>query len=102
MKKLWLFTDTHLYLRDPMPERAPHDDQKTLLESGPILDAALAQFLAEPDCDTLLIPGDLTCDGHAHEHRALVAKLRRVQAAGKRVIVVTATHDYGNALPGDV
>lgn len=101
MLKIWLFTDTHLYRRDPMPEKSPHDDQKTLLESGPILDAALADFMAQPDCDILLIAGDITCNGHAEEHRALLEKLRRVQQAGKRVILITATHDYGLSGIGD-
>jgi len=102
MLKLWLFTDTHLYCRDAAPEKELHDDQKTLLESGPILDAALADFLAAPGCDILLIAGDLTCNGHADEHRALIEKLRRVQAAGKRVILITATHDYGQTHISDV
>ncbi|MCL1952929.1 MAG: metallophosphoesterase [Oscillospiraceae bacterium] len=100
--KLWLFTDTHLFRREPQPEVEPHCDQKTLLESGPILDAALSDFLAAPDCDILLIAGDVTCNGHADEHRALIEKLRRVQQAGKRIILITATHDYGLAKPGDV
>jgi len=101
MLKLWLFTDTHLYCRESPPEKEPDHDQKTLLESGPILDAALRDFLAAPDCDILLIAGDITCNGHADEHRALIPKLRRVQAAGKRVILITATHDYGQTKPGD-
>ncbi|MDR2688088.1 MAG: metallophosphoesterase [Oscillospiraceae bacterium] len=106
MLKLWLFTDTHLFRREPMPAKDPHDDQKTQLESGPILDAALADFLAEPDCDILLIAGDLTCNGHAEEHRALIEKLRRVQneqarGVSKRVILITATHDYGLTHIGD-
>jgi len=97
MLKLWLFTDTHLYCREAEPEKEPGADQKTLLESGPILDAALADFLAQPDCGILLIAGDITCNGHADEHRALIEKLRGVQQAGKRVILITATHDYGLA-----
>ena len=107
MLKLWLFTDTHLYRREPQPQKEPGYDQKTLLESGPLLDAALADFLAAPDCDILLIAGDVTCNGHADEHRALIEKLRRVQATAqalgrsKRVILITATHDYGLAKPGD-
>ena len=105
MLKLWLVADTHLYAREPMPDQPPHDDQKTLLESGPILDAVLEDFLAEPDCDILLMAGDLTCDGDVAEHRALIPKLRRVQAQsqalglGKRVILITATHDYDPGRP---
>ena len=100
MIKLWLFTDTHLFLRAPMPENHPNGGQKTMLESAAMLDAALAEFLAEPDCGILLIAGDLTCDGYAGEHRALIEKLRKVQSRGKRVILITATHDYGLDPPG--
>ncbi|MDR2647099.1 MAG: metallophosphoesterase [Oscillospiraceae bacterium] len=95
MLKFWQFTDTHFFHRDPMPDDPPHSDQKAILESGEILDMALRQFIEAPDCDILLISGDLTCNGHAHEHRALIEKLRAVQKTGKRVYVITATHDYG-------
>jgi len=102
MLKLWLFADTHLYCRTAKFAEELKDDEKQRLESGPILDAALADFLAAPDCDILLIAGDVTCNGHADEHRALIDKLRRVQAAGKRIILITATHDYGHTKIGDV
>ena len=78
-----------------MPVKEPHQDQMPQLASGAILDAALADFLAAPDCDILLIAGDVTCNGHADEHRALIEKLRAVQTTGKRVILITATHDFG-------
>jgi len=84
--KLWQFTDTHLYARDGEPQGH---------HSRAILDAGLEAFLNEPDCGILLISGDLTQNGHADEHRALIPRLRRVQDAGKRVYVITATHDYG-------
>lgn len=97
MLKLWLFTDTHFYTRNPMPAEPPESGQKCVLESAAILDAALAEFLAEPDCDTLLLAGDLTCDGWADEHRGLLERLHKVRAAGKRIIAITATHDYDQA-----
>ena len=84
--KLWQFTDTHLYARNGQPQ--DH-------YSCAILDAGLEAFLNEPNCGILLISGDLTQNGHADEHRALIPRLRRVQEAGKRVYVITATHDYG-------
>ncbi len=97
MLKLWQFTDTHFYQRDPMPAELPRSGQKCMAESPAILDAALAEFLAEPDCDILLLSGDLTCDGHADEHRGLLERLHKVQAAGKRILAITATHDYDQA-----
>ncbi|MDR0532215.1 MAG: metallophosphoesterase [Oscillospiraceae bacterium] len=83
--KFWQFTDTHLYARQGKPEHF----------SAAILDKCIDLFLAEPDCDILLISGDLTCNGHADEHRALLPRLRRIKEAGKRVYVISATHDYG-------
>ena len=101
MLKLWHFTDTHLYTRDPMPPQTPHVDQKTLVESVSIIDQGLAMFLAEPNCDIMLLSGDITCNGHADEHKALIPRLRKVQESGKRIFVITATHDYGLANPTD-
>ncbi|MDR3345072.1 MAG: metallophosphoesterase [Oscillospiraceae bacterium] len=88
-----LITDTHYYNADALGLAAEHQ-QKTLNESGAILDAALDTFLARDGCDVLLIAGDITCNGERESHEELVRKLRRVQAAGKRVLLITSTHDY--------
>ena len=93
--KLWHFTDLHLFAREPMPAEEPYYDQITMRFSCEIIDQGLAMFLAEPNCDILLLSGDITCNGHAQEHKALIPRLRRVQQAGKRVLVVTGTHEYG-------
>ena len=94
MRKLWQFTDLHLYVRDDPAALERKPNQTALAQSSDIIDACLAAFLAEPGCDTLLLTGDLTQTGHDDEHRAMREKLRRVQAAGKRVIAITASHDY--------
>jgi hypothetical protein len=99
MQKLWQFTDLHLYVRDNPAELDLKPNQTALAQSNDIIDACLAAFLAEPGCDTLLLTGDLTQTGHGDEHRALREKLRRVQAAGKRVIAITASHDYHTGGP---
>ena len=93
MLKLWHFTDPHLHLRENPEELDTRPNVTALLHSEAILDACLAAFLAEPDCDTLLISGDLTQHGHPLELLEMLRKLRDVQAAGKRVIVITASHD---------
>ena len=92
--KLWQFTDLHLYVRENPAELNTSPNQTALAQSEEIIDACLAAFLAEPGCDTLLLTGDLTQTGHPDEHRAMLEKLRRVQAKGKRVIAITASHDY--------
>jgi len=92
--KLWQFTDLHLHVRENAEELDPDPNQTALAQSNEIIDACLAAFLAEPGCDILLLTGDLTQTGHDDEHRAMVEKLRAVQKAGKRVIAITASHDY--------
>jgi len=103
--KLWQFTDLHLHLRDDPAALDTRPNQTALLQSNDIVDACLAAFLAEPGCDTLLISGDLTQHGHPAELRGIVRKLEAVQSAGKRVIVITASHDLktgGTAYAGEL
>ena len=92
--KLWQFTDLHLHVRENPEELDKRPNHTALPQSEAIIDACLAAFLAEPDCDTLLLSGDLTQSGHPLEHQMMAEKLRQVQAAGKRVIAITASHDY--------
>jgi len=93
MLKLWQFTDLHLHVRENPGELDTKPNVTAVLQSNDIIDASLAAFLAEPDCDTLLISGDLTQHGHPLELQKILEKLRAVQAAGKRVIAITASHD---------
>jgi len=92
--KLWQFTDLHLCVRENPAELRFDPGQTALAQSNDIIDACLAAFLAEPDCDTLLLSGDLTQSGHPDEHREMVRKLQEVQNTGKRVIAITASHDH--------
>jgi len=91
--KLWHFTDPHLHLREHPEELDARPNVTALMQSEAILDASLAAFLDEPGCDILLISGDLTQHGYPLELREMLRKLRMVQAAGKRVVVITASHD---------
>ena len=93
MLKLWHFTDLHLHVRANPGELDTKPNVTAVLQSNDIIDACLAAFLAESDCDTLLIGGDLTQHGHPLELQGILEKLRAVQSANKRVIVITASHD---------
>lgn len=73
-------------------------DQKCLMESGAIIDAAFEQ-IANSDCDAVLIAGDLSNDGEKVSHAEMREKIARLQEK-KPVYVVYATHDWccdGNA-----
>jgi len=94
MLKFYLMTDTHFY---STAHHGLSDDigQITRNESGAIIDAAFEAFIAQDETDILLLCGDVTCNGRACEHEGFIEKLRRVKAAGKRVYMIPATHDYG-------
>ncbi|MCL2023170.1 MAG: metallophosphoesterase [Oscillospiraceae bacterium] len=88
-----LITDTHYYNPDALGRRLD-GQQKTLNDSGAIIDAAIDKFIAMPDCDVMLVGGDLTSNGDRESHDELVKKFRRINEAGKRLVLITSTHDY--------
>lgn len=95
----YVLTDTHYFSPSLMtPGKAFDDrqagDQVLLLESGPIIDAAFAKIAADHTADTVLIHGDLINNGEEVNHIVLREKLETLRAAGKRVFLTTATHDF--------
>ncbi len=56
--------------------------------------AVLKELAAQTEIDTVLITGDLTDDGDEPSHREFAEMLRGLKAAGKKVYVLTATHDF--------
>ena len=54
----------------------------------------LEDLKARTDLDVILITGDLTDAGDFDSHREFAALLRDLQDSGKRVYVLTATHDF--------
>ena len=102
MKKptFYQITDLHLYAADEIGSYGRYYDikaqmdQKCMQESAAIVDAAFAEMAADKETDVILISGDLTFDGEKASHDLLLKKLQTLKDAGKRVYVITATHDY--------
>lgn len=94
MLKFYLVTDTHLWSveRLGMQNRI---DQQCVNESGAIIDAAFEKLAQKTDSDIILIAGDLTNNGEGVNHEEMLKKLYSLKERGKRVYVITATHDYG-------
>ncbi|MGN0533050.1 MAG: metallophosphoesterase family protein [Eubacterium sp.] len=97
--KLYQITDLHFY-----PARAMNAcgekwvyrttyDQKCIAESEAILDAAIDLLLEDKETEIIFVTGDNVCDGEKIGHLELQKKLRRLTSAGKRVFVITGTHD---------
>lgn len=72
------------------------NDRKMLKESPALLDAFTAEALREHP-QYVLLTGDLTKDGERVSHEYLIEKcLKKLQAAGIRVLVIPGNHDVNN------
>ncbi|MDR1733473.1 MAG: metallophosphoesterase [Oscillospiraceae bacterium] len=93
---LWQYTDLHLWYRaDGTPP--PAADQLDYPHCKELIAAGLKRFAETPEVNALLLTGDLTEGGYPEEHDCMLEMLRRTQnavaAQGKRIIVLTASHD---------
>ena len=95
----YFITDLHHYSRElgtegKAFERISGKDEKCLSDTGDIIDAYFDMLIADKDTEIILVGGDVSYDGAMESHRELVPRFRRLKDAGKRVFVITATHDY--------
>lgn len=75
-------------------EAANAKSQKLLADCPEVLEAAFRQIAKDDRSDIVLVSGDTTNNGETESHRECIALLNTLKAAGKRVYVITATHDY--------
>lgn len=97
--KFYQITDLHYYpaklLKAQGKEwinRAMYD-QKCIAESEAILDATIQMLLDDKEIGIVLITGDNVCDGERVGHISLAEKLHKLTEAGKKVYIITGTHD---------
>lgn len=88
--KFAVLSDTHYISREMLTGEG---DEDALLRHKVNL-AALEALGAQREIDTVLITGDLTDDGDELSHSEFAALLKKLQNTGKRVYVLTATHDF--------
>lgn len=100
MFRFYLITDTHLWATSRLGENN-RLDQQCVTESEAIIDSAFDILGSKSDSDVILIAGDLTNSGENVNHEEMLKKLYTLKEKGKRVYVVTATHDYGLELLDD-
>lgn len=93
-------TDLHYYATDDIGSCGKlfdfkcATDQKCMAESGAIIDATFDKLIADKDTRIVVITGDNTFDGEVPSHKSLARKIDRLKAAGKKVYVTFATHDF--------
>ncbi len=97
--KITVITDTHYYspqtgTSGKAYENALMRSQKLLGGSRELLEAAFDMIARDKSSDIVLIAGDVTNDGEAAAHAEFREMLRELEKKGKKVYVITATHDY--------
>lgn len=95
----YLITDLHHYahslgITGELYEKKDHREQLCLAETGAIIDAYINKILEDKQTNIVLVAGDVSNNGAMASHLDLIPKLRRLTNAGKRVFLITATHDY--------
>ena len=95
----YLLTDTHFVSKESWVEGQPitmreRGDQIVLKLSTEILDSFVEKILQDDTIDIVLFTGDNVNSGDMASHADFRARLERLTAAGKKVYVICATHDY--------
>lgn len=99
-----VLTDTHYYSKENGTSGKAYDianakSQKLLAESAEVLSAAFDQIAENPKSNIILICGDVTNNGELNAHAEFIEMLRSLKNRGKKVYVITATHDFkGNCV----
>ena len=88
--KFAVLSDTH-YISEAL---LYGDDRQESILMRQINRTAIRELKERQDLDVVLITGDLTDAGDVDSHREFAALLSDLKASGKRVYVLTATHDF--------
>lgn len=96
---LTVLTDTHYYSKENGTSGSAYDSansksQMLLAESAEVLESAFKQIVSDNKSDIVLISGDVTHNGELNSHKEFIEMLRSLKSKGKRVYVITATHDF--------
>lgn len=97
--KFYLVTDTHYFEPSLGAEGKAYEEymmreQYFMAESSRIVKTVFDKIAQDKEIDTLIIPGDLSKNGEIESHKSFIKELNALKAAGKRIFVITAGHDY--------
>jgi len=96
----YLLTDSHYVSKRNWVEGSKpftfreRSDQIALKATPEILDTFLDKVIADTETDTVLFTGDNVNNCDMNSHYEFRERLERLVAAGKKVYVIYATHDY--------
>ena len=94
-----VLSDTHLYpvksgTSGKAYDTASAKSQILLAESGDVLRAAFDKIAKDTQSDIVLVSGDITSNGELTAHEEIIEMFNELKSKGKRVYIITATHDF--------
>ncbi len=97
--KVQFIADPHYYSRTigtegKAYEKAESKSQKVIKDTDLVIKAGFDMLCEDTSTDIVLLAGDTTRDGELASHKEFIEMLRDLKKRGKRVYVITATHDY--------
>lgn len=97
--KIQFITDIHHYSRKvgtegKAYEKAESKSQKVIKDTDLVLNEAWNILCEDQSTDIVVVAGDTTRDGEIDSHKEVIDMLHDLQKRGKRVYVITATHDF--------
>ena len=97
--KIQFVTDIHYYSRKNGTEGAAYDkeeakSQQVIKDSDLVIKKGFDMLCEDNSTDIVVIAGDTTRNGEYNSHEEVIELMRSLKARGKRVYVITATHDY--------
>lgn len=104
--KIQFITDTHYYSRKngtigKAYDKAESKSQKLIKNSDLVIKAGFDMLCQDNSTDIILLSGDTTKDGEIASHNEFIEMLRDLKKRGKKVYVITATHDYQDSGTAD-
>lgn len=97
--KIQFITDPHyfsrkLYTPGKAYDKAESKSQKLIKDSDVAIKAGFDLLCEDKSTDIVVLAGDTTKDGEIESHEEFIEMLRDLKKRGKRVYVITATHDF--------
>lgn len=97
--KIQFITDLHYYSRKGGTKGAAYrkaeaKSQKVIRDSDLVIKAGFDILCEDTSTDIVVLAGDTTRDGEIESHKEFIEMLRDLKKRGKRVYVITATHDF--------
>lgn len=97
--KIQFITDVHYYSRKLGTQGSAYDkmeskSQMVIKDSPFVIKRGFDMLCEDTSTDIVVIAGDTTHEGELESHEEFIEMLRGLKERGKRVYVITATHDY--------